>query len=666
MKLRAILLTAIGSTATIVGAASSPDGLWVTQGAAPANRASAFTSERWISPAVGQYFVADPVALESVLRAAPAEFSRAASSTPQTIHLPTPDGDFIAISIVDSPVMEAELAQRFPEIRTFSGRAVEDPSLDVRLDWTPQGFHASVLSPEGVWYVDPVWRNDNTEYVSYRKADYKPGANAFRCLVDGGTKVIPETKARPERFVTNGTTRRNFRLACAATGEYTAFHGGSVLLGQAAIVTAVNRMNQVYLAELAVTMTLVANNSLLVYTNGATDPYTNNDGVAMLDENILNVESVIGGANYDIGHVFSTGGGGVAYVGVVCNSSFKAGGVTGDPNPVNDPFVIDYVCHEIGHQFGGTHTFNSALGSCNGSRASSSAFEPGSGTTIMAYAGICGADNLQPNSDAYFHSRSLEEIIGRLGSSFTCATSVTTGNIVPTISAGPDVAIPTGTPFVLSATGSDGNGDTLRFAWEQRSLGASQSLTAADNGASPLFRSFTPSTLPARFFPQLANLLNNTSSSSERMPTVARSAMEFIVVARDNNPNGGAVNSDSMLVTVVNTGSPFTVTAPNTAGTWTNPSQTVTWNVAGTTAAPISATNVRILLSSDGGATFPTILVASTPNDGSETVSVSSTNNSTQARIRVEPVSGVFFDVSNANFTINAPTLTFSEGWAAY
>lgn len=618
-------------------------------------------------------FTMDSRLLEKQLRDAPIENEFELGTSQLLISVPTPDGELARFSIFSAPVMVPELAAKFPEILTFAGEGISDPTATVRLDLTPAGFHAQVLSPNGAYYVDPYYHLESDLYASYF-ASGSFGAEEFEELELEVLENQSETLARTSLDVgfgasgssakdgpgtplnRSGTQLRTYRAAVAATAEYTAFHGGTVALGQAAIATAINRVTGIYENELSIRLQLVANNDLLVYTDSVTDPYTNNNGSTMLGQNQTNVNNIIGIANYDIGHVFSTGGGGVASLGSVGVAGAKARGVTGSPSPVGDAFWVDYVAHEMGHQFGGNHTFNGGSGSCGGgNRNAGTAYEPGSGSTIQGYAGICQSDNLQSNSDPYFHSISFDEIISYVDNVIpTVGVRTATGNSVPTVDAGSDFTIPANTPFVLTATGNDANSsNVLTYNWEQRNLGPQQAVGAADNGSSPLFRSWLPTPNPTRTFPRLSNLVNNTFAVGEKMPLTTRT-LNFRTTVRDNAVGGGGVNTDDMIVNVVNTGSAFAVTSPNTSVTWSGLSvQTVTWNVAGTTGNGINAANVDISLSTDGGLTYPIVLTAGTPNDGSQDIAVPNVS-TLNARVRVQGSSNIFFDISNTNFSITA------------
>ncbi len=634
---------------------ASPDGIWQTSPSAQ-NRTN---QEPWVQPEKYQYVELNAPALMSALNRTPMEFTNEAMTQPTIMTLAMPDGTFARFSVVESPIMEPGLQVKYPEIRTYLGQGIDDPYATVRFDWTPAGFHAQILSPNGAVYIDPLWRNDTVAYASYYKRDYRKGPDGFHCLVDGGEPMPPLEEE--SGGVATGEIRRTYRVAVATTGEYTAFHGGTVAAGLAAVVTAINRVTGVYETEVSVRLSLVANNNLIIYTSAGSDPYTNNDGVTMLSQNQSNLNSVIGSANYDIGHVFSTGGGGVAGLGVVCVSSQKARGVTGLPAPTGDGFYIDYVAHEMGHQFGSNHNFNGIGGSCaGGNRNGSTAYEPGSGSTIMGYAGICGADNIQAHSDPYFHSVSFDEIrvFTQSGTGNSCAQQTATGNLPPTVNAGPDFVIPRNTPFELTAvSASDPDGDPITYSWEQRDLGAAQALSSADNGTSPILRVWNPTTSPTRIVPRLSNLLANTlpvgssggANTTEKYPAVART-MDFRVVVRDNRAGGGGIGVDNMVATVNASAGPFTVTFPNT-NVLLGGLTTVTWTVANTNVAPVNAVNVDIFLSTDGGNTFPIVLASGTPNDGSEDVMLPNLATST-ARIKVKGSGNIFFDISNTNFQI--------------
>jgi hypothetical protein len=384
----------------------------------------------------------------------------------------------------------------------------------------------------------------------------------------------------------------------------------------------------------------------------------------MLGQNQTTLTNIIGAANYDIGHVFSTGGGGVASLGVVCNNASKARGVTGLTNPTGDPFYVDYVAHEMGHQYAGNHTFNGNEGSCSGgNRNPSTAYEPGSGSTIQAYAGICGSQNLQSNSDDYFHTVSFQEMAGfsHNGNGATCGTTTNTDNDTPVVDAGTGgFTIPIGTPFIL--TGSATDNDPLTYMWEQFNLGPAGHPNSPAGNA-PIFRSFDALTTPTRVFPMLSDIVNNTQTIGEIMPSYTRD-LTFRFTARDNevSPGAGGVTYDTIDFDVTGTAGPFLVQTPNGLDGLSWPigaTREVTWDVANTDVAPVNCANVDIDLSTDGGFTAPISLASNTPNDGSALVLVPN-NPTATARVWVSCSDNIFFDMSNSNFSIsNQPP--FSE-----
>jgi hypothetical protein len=614
----------------------------------------------------GQMYRLNADLLLSQLAAAPHEDDRGAARGARAeavIYLPTPDGSFERFAVEEMTMMEPALAQAFPTFKTYTGRSLDDKGATAAISWTALGFHAQVRSPaNGVWLVDPYTVPPGEFYVSHRKSDAAGMAREnFSCLVAAAQQEMPDSagEAAP---TSSGGVLRNYRLAVAATGEYTqAVGGGTVAGGQAAIVTAIRRVNQVYEQEVAVRFLLIANNQQVVYTNRNTDPYTGSSDSDMMNENQANLDAVFGNDHYHIGHVFTAGrNAGLAQGGCVCDPARKAMGVTGGVSPTGDPFWVDYVAHEIGHQFNASHTFNNNTdGGCAGAnrRVAHSAYEPGSGSTIMGYAGLCSPDDLQPNSHDNFHFRSYDQMRTFIvsGGGNSCGTSANTTNTPPTANAGSDYTIPIGTPFVLTGSGSDPDtDDKLTYSWEQRDLGPAQRVTAPDNGSSPLFRAWAPTTDPKRYFPRLPDLLNNTAPFGEQLPSVSRT-MKFRLTVRDNRDITGGIGRDDMQVNVVAAAGPFQVTAPNTVVNWPAGSrQTVSWSVAGTNGNGINAQTVDILLSTDGGYTFPIVLASGTANDGSEEITVPIAGTS-HARIKVQPTGNIFFDISDANFFITIP-----------
>ena len=574
------------------------------------------------------------------------------------ISFPNSEGKLNKFRVFEASMMEPELQAQFPNMRTYAGQGIDNPTEIIRFSITPKGFHAMFLgTSNGTQFIDPFSEEGNI-YTVYSRKNLEVRNFDFECGVidDELLNRATEETTYAARNANDGILR-NYRLAVACTGEYAAFHGGTTAGALAAIVTTINRVNGVYERDLSVTMTLVANNNSIIFTDGTTDPFNNDNTGVLINQSQSVINSTIGSGNYDVGHTFSTGAGGLAGLGVTCINSQKASGVTGIAQPVGDSYDIDYVAHELGHQFGAPHTFNGTVGSCSGgNRSAANAYEPGSGSTIMAYAGICGSDNVQIGSDDYFHQNSINRMWSHITSTGACPVNRTaTGNTEPVANAGANYTIPQGTPYKLDGSGSsDVDGlATLTYTWEQYDLGAA-GLPTETSTTGPLVRSFEGTANPVRYVPRLSDVVSNggTSTTWEKLAMVSRN-INYQLTVRDNDASGGQTDSDLMTATVTTAAGPFTVTSQTVGGqSWdVGTTQTVTWNVAGTTANGVNEANVNILLSTDGGETFDTVLASNTPNDGSHDITVPNVSSST-CRIMVEAANGIFFNVNSEDILI--------------
>ncbi|MCD9854850.1 M12 family metallo-peptidase [Epilithonimonas sp. JDS] len=622
--------------------------------------------ERNTTPVDYKLYKLDVQGIQSELAKAP---KRESSNDNFILKFPTSSGKLVDYIVKEAPVLAAELGNKYSDIKSYVGYQKDHSENTIRFSTSPyDGINVMYFDNWEVSYLD-TYTNDLSTYIVYKRNSLPANPEKFNCGYEESNFIqqpesLPITLKAP--IVRDGQMR-TYRMALACTIEYAAYHvnraglsGGTTAQKKAAVLAAMNasmtRVNGVYEKTLSLTMVLVPNNDQIIFIDS--DNFDNANSAPtypLLGQNQTVCDSVIGSANYDIGHVFSTASGGVATLRSPCNAATKARGTTGTNSPINDAFNIDYVAHEIGHQFGGNHTFRANTGSCTGNANDGTAVEPGSGSTIMAYAGICGTlNNIQTRSDAYFHSVSVNEMYNFISRTTDCSVKTPNNNSVPSADAGADYTIPYGTAFVLTGTGTDPDGDALTYLWEQTdaaSLANSPQPPTATAVAGTVFRSFTPTASPHRYFPTMASIANNILNPKwEVIPTVERD-LNFSLLVNDNKATGNQSARDLMRVSVMPTG-PFKVTSQTAAANYIGGSQlAVTWDVAGTNAEPINTANVQIYISSDNGLTYPTLL-AEVPNNGSASVTLPNLDNG-NARIMVKAVNNIYFAVNSARFNIN-------------
>ena len=635
-----------------------------------AARTAAATSPLAATLVRSRAFTLNEAGLRAALATAPLEGQ--AGAAPLVLALPQPDGSSARFALREAPVMEAGLAARYPMIKTYAGIGLDDATATVRVDLTPAGFHAQVLSSSGSGFlVDPAILSDTRHVLSYYQKDVR--ASASKMAQCGVVTTPAEGKASAARVAawragggstaarSSGAQLRTYRFALTSTPGFSAVCGNTKAGVLAVQVAFVNRMTGIMERELAVRLVLVANNDRITFLNGTGPqppvPYSDADGYLLPRQNQQNVDQLIGDANYDLGLVLGREPiGGAALLGSLCQSGIKATNFVGCPDPSNYQQLFGYSGHELGHVLGASHSFNTDYPQ----RGVLSAWEVGSGMTFMSYCGLIGPNqDVQRNSEFVYHTGSYEEIQSVV-STRSGGTRTATGNSAPVVAApASGKTLPANTPFQLTATATDAENDPLTYSWEQLDLGPAGNLTMPQvtDQTPPLFRFWLPVSSPTRYFPRLAELVNNTAPLGERLPTVTRT-LKFRCTARDQHNGtagliGGVGLSDLVTLSVSAAAGPFLVTAPNAAGlSWAAGStQTVTWNVANTNTAPVSCTKVNLRLSLDGGLSYPTLLASNVDNSGSASITVPNVA-STTARVMVEADDNYFFDISNADFAI--------------
>ncbi|MDT0294972.1 reprolysin-like metallopeptidase [Mesonia ostreae] len=586
---------------------------------------------------------------------------------------PVGNSNYQSFTMYKAQTMSDEMATKYPAISSYVGTS-KDKKSSIRITLTAEGMFASVSTANGYLYINPYTSTGKEYQVFFRKNTVNN--LDFTCLFD--------EQAEEEANASNNNTSnladvndsklRSYRLAVAATGEYSSYHVGQTGNGGssdavkkqavvAAIVAVVDRLNVIYERDAAVTFTLVDNENI-IYLDGTTDPFDNNNTQVLINQSQTVIDGFVGTANYDIGHTFSTGAGGLAQLFSVCSNQGKARGVTGITAPIGDAYAVDFVAHEVGHQFSATHTFNSDTNSCGPNRTNATAVEPGSGSTIMAYAGLCAGENVQFSSDPHFHAVSINNIYTNvtLLSGSNCAQEINIANNAPSITSTPDYTIPYGTAFELTAQATDADGDNLTYCWEQidNELAPAPPTTTSTQGAA--FRSLSPMESPTRSFPNASSVNNGILTPTwEVIGNVARD-YEFAVTVRDNNVVGGQSDRDDVSVSVANTG-PFKVTSQNTSGLSYDQYETteVTWDVAGTTGNGINTSTVDIYVSYNAGIDYDVLAASGVTNNGSAMVLMPAGQSSSICKLKIKGTNNVFYAVNEGFFRITNVLATDSN-----
>ena len=601
--------------------------------------------------------------IDAPLRGATNQFSN------KIIQVPNEQGIMESFMIYEAPVLSPSLSLKYPDIKSYVGFKTDNSGTRIRMSVSPKGIQTMIsYSDRPTVFMQPVTSNSGKYIVYNRMAKGNNDFGSFKCsTIDEYSKEI-ENNGLFNRAA-DDQTLRTFRLAVSVNGEYTQYHGGTVAGALAAINTTITRVNEVFETDMAVTFELVDADEL-IFTDPATDPYSSLSNWNGELQSTLN--STIGDGAYDIGHMFgaSGGGGNAGCIGCVCVDGQKGSGITSpaDAIPEGDNFDIDYVAHEIGHQVGANHTF---AFSTEGTGVNS---EPGSGTTIMGYAGITGSNDVQQHSDPYFHYHSIDQILDNLVTR-TCWVGTSISNNPPSADAGADYTIPQGTAYVLRGSATDvDSGDNLTYCWEQIDSGqVTNSSFGPTLTSGSMNRSLPPTTSPDRYIPKvervIAGQLTETSptlgSDWETVATVDRT-MNWALTVRDREPTSTGLNGQSSLdltVITVDSGSgPFAVTSQTSIETWDVGSvQTITWDVAGTNGGAVNTPTVNILLSTDGGLTFPFVMASDVPNDGSHDAAVPVTGVDTNnARVKVEGNNNIFYAINSTNFEIQESEFVLS------
>lgn len=606
--------------------------------------------------------------LKATLAKAPQE-----KNTPRNqglvVKFPTPEGTTADFYVYESPMILEPLASKMSWLKTYVAISVEHPSTSARIAVLRDNINGVISTLEGVYYFEASTA-DNRDMVLYNVKDAKSDPNMAQVIASCGLTHAEQERLTPvgtkdgekikPRVLEQKINRQEYVAAVAANYEFYVFAGSTVDATVTMIVTTINKVNAILEKEVAVHLNLHGEIDKLVITDPNLKTFNNGYGLQMLPNVGGYISAKIPLSSYDIGHIFGTNGidvGGVANPSVVCTSA-KSNGVSFRYTwQGTDYNFVNTVAHEMGHQYSLSHTF----GTCgDNSQLSGTGYEPGSGSTIMSYAGGCGDNNVAGQNSPYYHVNSLEQFLQftRIDNGNLCPDIIETGNHIPSVSIPltDSFSIPVSTPFEMTAVGADEDGDELTYCWEQFDLGQTPTPIGQPEGTAPIFRSFDPVKTPTRVFPKIEKIASNNYDNTEVLPTYTRK-MHFRATVRDNFAQGGGAAWKEVFFFADQVAGPFAVTSQNTTGISYETGQNVlvTWDVANTDQYPINCKHVDIFLSTNGGQTFPDTLATNLLNNGQAYITIPS-KTTVLGRIKIKAADNIFFNLNSKNFRIVAPT----------
>ncbi|MGY6648599.1 CUB domain-containing protein [Wenyingzhuangia sp. IMCC45574] len=572
----------------------------------------------------------------------------------EIISFPDDKGNIKTFRVLKKSVFSEELAQKYPEIKTYYGTNINNQKETIRFNYNKSiGISGIIHRPNKESLIIKPEKNATTHH--FYKFSNESYQDKLECetIQEVKTKSFKQNSTASTSF-SNGL--RKYRLAVAASGEYSNFfldgtettdHERKIKV-LTAITNSLIRLNEIFERDFGITMELVGNNDDIIYLDSNSDPFIK--GTQSYNSQLQTVlDSKIKNPNYDIGHLFhheNSRYGNAGCIACTCTTGKKGSGFSVHQDPASDDMNL-LIAHEMGHQFGSYHVQGSRV--CRSGL--NSEVEPGSGSTIMSYAGIC-SDNVQDHWDDYFNYVDIRDVKEWIINGSSCATIESTNNQRPTVDAGKDYFIPKSTPFVLEAIANDTDSSNLTYCWEQNDPeNPNSSAPYSSQTVGPLFRSFLPTQSSSRYFPELNSIVNNINSKWEVLPSVARE-MEFVITVRDNNLAGGETASDAVSLTVANNSSSFFVKSLNTnQKIKTGSPFKLEWNVGNTDQLPINVSEVEVYISTDGGISFPHF-ITKVPNTGSATISLPFIPETSNARLMIKAVDNIFFNINKSNFTI--------------